>query len=358
MNERDNQYHNNDEISLKDLILRIQEFWRELWRNWWLIALICIPFVGYFAFKAFKAPDKFTPEIKFIVEGQDGASFGGLGGLLGSFGFGRSGGGNINPYKIAEVAKSKELMNEVIFVKSPDGKYVANELIEVYEMNEGWSKDLPEMQNFRFGHDSIENFTVIENIALRSIFDKVLPNKKGTNNPLVTLVFNEETGTFSIAASTIDENISFLLLNTTYDKLKFFFEEKILDEKITTRDLLKSKTDSLQGLINSKINSLAKFEDTNRGLISKRAQINKAQLQSEIKGLTTAYAESIRNYEIADYSYRNSKPLFLKIDYSLSPLRAESQSVLRGVIIGGLVGGLLACFWVFVRYSYKNIMNS
>ncbi|MCY7329259.1 MAG: hypothetical protein LH618_11970, partial [Saprospiraceae bacterium] len=49
-----------DEITLRDLVLKIQDYWREIRRCWLTILLIALPFVAYFAYQAFTKPITYT----------------------------------------------------------------------------------------------------------------------------------------------------------------------------------------------------------------------------------------------------------------------------------------------------------
>ena len=60
----------SDEISLKELILKIQEYWKEIWKNWLLIGLITIPFIVLFVFKSLTHIPTYDAEVRFIVEGE------------------------------------------------------------------------------------------------------------------------------------------------------------------------------------------------------------------------------------------------------------------------------------------------
>ena len=57
----------DDEITLKELILKVQEYWRELWKHWLLIALVAMPFVIYKIYIAYKTPVTYPAKLTFMV---------------------------------------------------------------------------------------------------------------------------------------------------------------------------------------------------------------------------------------------------------------------------------------------------
>src|SRR5471030_629022 len=101
---------NNDEVSLKKFILRLQEWWRYL-LAWWFVILIAAT-VGAgigFVYACFNKPI-YRATLSFALE--DDKSSGGLGGALGlasQFGFdlGGSGGGAFTRDNLLELMKSR-----------------------------------------------------------------------------------------------------------------------------------------------------------------------------------------------------------------------------------------------------------
>ena len=344
----------DDEITLKELILKLQEYWSELWSNKRLIILFCIPFVAFFLYKALTTPTEYKANLNFIVEGQGGG--GGLSSLLGQFGF-RSGGGGgkANPFQILEVAKAKMTMKEIIFTKV-NGEYLANTIIKDYELDQQWKKKYPEIEGFQFTHDSLEIFKYKEVRAFLGVSGKVLGPRKKPELALQTISLNEDTGIFSLVSKTQSEDVSFALVENTYDVLKTFYEQKTLENQRQTRDLLKKKVDSLDATIKSKFYQVARFEDQNRNLISLERSAQKNVLMGEIQALSSALAEAMKSYEIADYTLKDSQPLFMMIDKSLRPASPIMQSKLINIIKGLLLGGFLAAGFIIGRKIYRDAM--
>jgi capsular polysaccharide biosynthesis protein len=346
-------YIQEDEITLKELILKIQEYWHELWRNWLLIGLITIPFLGYFLFKTFTHVPKYEAEVRFIVEGQGGSNLGALGGLLGSFGINRSS-GQTNPYKIIEVAKSKRMIGEVLFSRSiSNEEYIGNNILDLYKLPETWAKKNPEMGNIRFKSTDIESFNEFERSAFLALYGKSVGSRESTENALITIGLNEDTGIFSVSGNTEDETLTLDLVNNLYENTKFFFEEQVLEDKIKAIKILQSKSDSIDILIENKISSRARFEDTSRGLISRQTESRKEKLQGEILGLTSAWAELQKSLQIADFELQSTKPLFLIIDQPYSPIRPTRESLIRNIIIAIFFGGFLGSGFIVARYIYR-----
>ena len=80
----DNLKIDNDEISLKELILSLIEFYKEIIKNWKWLVTIPIPLIGYMLYKTYTLPTTFEAELTFMMN-DDKGSGGGLSGLAASF---------------------------------------------------------------------------------------------------------------------------------------------------------------------------------------------------------------------------------------------------------------------------------
>lgn len=357
MNEQQKYKYSNDEISLKELILKINEYWREIWNNKWIIAIFIIPCVAGFVVQAMTKKPEYVATLRFIVEGESGASLGGLGGLLSQFSL--RGSGKSNPLQMVEVAKSPDILKDVLFTRVPEqgNDFVANIIIQKYELDRKWGKKFPELEGFRFKHGNTDSFDVNETRAFRSVMGKVLGPKTKPQRALNSVSFNEDTGIFTIASKTESEAVSIALCEQTYETLKVFYEEKLLANQKQTRDLLKEKVDSLNALLEQKQLALARFQDSSLGLISREVGVRRDILTKEISALLLAMGEAIKSFELADYAYKDRKPLFLAIDRPLPPITPEEVSKLIAVIKGLFLGSFLGVGFVLTRKIIKDAMN-
>lgn len=346
-----NRETEEDEISLKQVINTVKEYIREIFKYWWIVVIFISPFLARNIYKHINTPEVMSANVKFIVESNGGGGPS-IGGLLGSFGFG--GGGDENPFKITEVGKSKRTIGNILFTEI-EGDYIANRIIDKYNLNEMWAKGLPMLADFRFTHDSIPAFTRKENTAFKLIYSQTV-GKYDPSNALVNITYDDEYSIYLIFSKTVDETLSYELAVRLYDELKYFFEEKVMEDKILTAELLREKRDSLSILINQKTLQAAQFDDTSRGLVSTSALYQKNKLMLEVQGLTTAYTETWKNYEMADYDIRSSKPTYLKVDQSFLPLSGEEPQLSFALITAILLGGMLSVAFICGRKLYRDIM--
>jgi hypothetical protein len=341
-----------DEIlSMKQIILSIKENVFELISNYKIIILVIIPFSIYYTYKFYNTRPIYFAEVKFLVEGN-ASSGGSLGGLLGQFGLRNT--GKSNPYKIVEVAKSKYIFQKVMFSKY-NNDFIANHIVKIYRLNEKWGKNEPLFRTFGFRNSEIEKFDSLERIAFVQLFSKVMGGKN-SKEALVTFNYEEDKGIYSYKINCEDENLAINLQNKSYEYLRHFFEEDMLENSLKTSMVLRDKADSIQGLLQLKIAQMANLQDRSLGLILSTPGVKKMTLEKEIQALTLAYTEVLKSYELADINLRDAKPLFLKMDESISPLDIVIPSLFINLLKAALLGVFFSCGYILARKSYRKIM--
>jgi len=354
MNSQQPYNQSSDEISLKDIILRVKEYLSYFWSKKFYILVPFVILVSLFIYQAKTTPWMYMGQTKFFLEGSGGASASGLGGILGQIGVG---GKKSNPFQIIEVAESKIQVTDILFEKvGADSTFLANKVLEIYDLPTIWSEDNPDLADFSFKHDSIEAFTKLEKKALSKTIRRLVDNNNG--NALMITSYEEEKGFYSILVKTINSDLSLAISEISYNKLKEYFEDKTRAQLKISRDLLREKSDSIKYLLDRKIADLANFRDRNKSLIYNIDQVQEIVLESEIAGLSSAYMEGLKSYEMADYKYSELKNNFMLIDRPMEPL----PIIIANWKIEGLKGGILALLlsigFLFVYKLYHDILNS
>lgn len=346
------QTYQDDEITLKELILKVKEYALEVWNSKLTVVLFCALGLAFFLYKHYTTPITYSAESRFIVEGSGGMG-GGIAGLLGQFGIRRD--SKVNPYKIQEVAKSSKLIQKIIFKKIND-TLIANRIIDLYEFHKSWDKNPnEELHGFYFTQTELSKFSDTENIAMKAVLNKIIGGPK-TKDPLLSVSFDEDSGIFKIGFTTTDADLSMEMEKLLYEEIRIFFEESIVANQAQTVKILEAKADSLQALITSKTYAAASLQDRSLGLISNVQQVKSEKLQKEVTVLSTALAEVIKSLEVADISLKDVQPMFLQIDESLPPLKGSDSSIIMTILKGGIIGFLIAMVFVFGRKVYRDAM--
>lgn len=359
--------HNDDEITLKELILKIKEFYQEAMKHWFLI-LVSGTIIGLFmGYKAYKSKLEYNAQLTFMVNDDEGGGMmGSLGGLLGTFGLGGGGGGSYNLDKILELSKTRKIGEKVLFNKvNIDGNndYLANHIINYKDTIGEWGAKpfynfwSPEskVKNFRFKADSIPAFSKIENSVLKSVHGIVVGGEKTPG--ILSSSYAEETGILRIKVNSGNEEISYHLCKLYYNELSKYYIDKTIEKQKFTFEIINAKNDSVQLALKNAQYALANFKDTNQNLFTKKDNLSEIRLAQEVQKLGIMYGETAKNLEIADFSLKNKTPFMQEIDAPLLPLKGTKSSTFRSLIMGGFLGAFLCIGFVFMRKIYRDTMD-
>jgi len=357
-----NHHYQEEEITLKEIILKSREYFFEIWTNRKWVLLVSIVFGGWFFIRTYIAPVTFSATLTFMVNEDErgGGGGGAIAGILGQFGFG-GGGSEFNLDKILTLARSRKIIGDAIFHQATiDGKkdYLANHIIRIYDFHEEWKDSEIGLKDFLFKSSNIEEFNQLENIVYMALVGTVAGNLNEGVLGLFTNFYNEDTGIMEFTVTGESETLSIELVKNIYSTLSNFYIEKSIERQQQTYNLMRVKVDSLEQVINSKTFEYLKFKDSYKGLSLQQYEAREVKLQMDIQVMTVAFGESLKNLEIADFSLKNSTPFFQTIDEPLAPLSSSFSlgGLIKQLILGGVLGGFLTVLLIIGRVILSGIM--
>ena len=357
-NESVTPQYNDDEISLKELVLKLGEFWQELWRGKWLIAAVIIPFLAFMLYRAINEPVTYSTKLTFMVDNESASGMGAMSGILGSFGLGGAG-GDYNIDKMLALVRSRKIIQTVLFQKEKiDGKedYYANHLINIYDLHENWKEDTTGLKNFLFTHDSIPTFTLPENNALKILHGFVVGDPDKGLTALLETSSSETTGIMSLDMKTENEALSIYMVEDIFQTLSTYYIEKAIEKQQHTYDAIKFKTDSTLTELRAAEYALANFKDSNFGLRTKKDQLTPIRLEAKVRMLYTMYGEALKNLELTEFALRDQTPVVQVIDLPIPPIEPKDGSLFKAIIIACLLGGFLGGGYIIGRKIIRDAM--
>ena len=168
--------NNSEYISLKQIILTIQEYAKAILNAWKLVIVVALIFAVLFSIRNHYDDDRYTAKLSYMLEDNEGANPASLTGLLGSFGFGSSKG--LNRDKLVELSKSdliisQTLLDKVVINGSTD--FLGNHMVSIYGYDEVWAKkETNPLKDFRFRSDVLEDFGLNEHRALKQLKSRII----------------------------------------------------------------------------------------------------------------------------------------------------------------------------------------
>jgi uncharacterized protein involved in exopolysaccharide biosynthesis len=349
----------NDEISLKELILKIKEWYIFLLSKWKLIVLMGVigGLIG-FTYAYFQKPT-YKATLTFAME-EEKSGGGGLGGALGlasQFGIdlGSSGGGAFSGANLIELMKSRKLVEKTLL--SPitvNGKTqsIVDYYLEFNEVKKGWDEK-PLLKNLQFPIDADRsNFTLQQDSILKNLASGLI--KTG----LVISQKDKKVSILSIEMNSTNEQFSKVFCETiAKETSEYYVEIKSKKAKMNV-DILQHQSDSIRAELNSAITGVAAATDNVFNLNSAMnvRRTPSARRQVDVQANTAILTQLVGNLELAKVTLRKETPLLQIIDRPSFPLEKEKVGKLKSLVLGGFLAGFLTILYLVFTAIYKKII--
>ena len=349
----------NDEISLKELIQKIQEWVAYLKTQWKLIVgIAALGGIIGFAYASFVKPNYLATTTFVLEEDKGGGS--GLGGALGlasSFGLdlGGGGGGLFSSSNIIELMKSRFVVEKTLLnTVQVAGREIslADYYIQINELKEDWIKK-PSLLNITFpGNADRAKFSLEQD----SILQIISADLKKYNLSIIQK--DKKVTIISLTVKTKNELFSKLfceqLLKETSD---FYIETKSKKSRMNV-DVLQHQADSIRAELNSAITGVATATDNvynlNPAFNVKSSPSRRKQV--DVQANTAILTQLVAQLELSKVSLRKETPLVQLIDRPILPLEEEKIGKLKALVLSGLLAGFLTViFLIFVQFYKKMV---
>lgn len=344
-------YH-DDEITLKELLLKLQEFWNEAWRNKFVILLSSLICAGILVAWNMSKPITYTSAITFMVgeaEDNNGAV------MLSPFDQVQFEG--VKNHKLTEIARSSKIVHQLLLDSTTEYKPVfAYGLLDVYMLRDKWDDyvwEKVDLSSLSVISDSDDSKMVFNKLHELLVGNKL---NKSTGKPLLSFSYDDDTEMFNMTVKTIDNELSPALLDKFYTILSDFYIDKTVGIPKRTYKQLKIKEDSLRIRLNEAESTLAYAGDRSRGVVSSVAKVNQSRLQRNLDNLSSQYEEIRANRQKIEYLLQTETPDFQIIDQTFVPI-LEKHSIYRSSIIGFFIGFLISIIYVSFRQIIRKAMN-
>lgn len=351
--------YQQEDISLKDFFLTIGRYRREITRRWiWLMLGVAVA-AGIAVLMHIVTPKTYPTKLTFMVEEEGGGAGGMLGGLLGSFGSAFKP-GQTNLDRVLSISTSRRIINETLLKKvtvKGHQDYVANHILELYDFSDYWKKKkLPKLMDFRFSTDLIDGFSVTDRLVLKHVYKRVISPKK-KDKALIKTGRDVDAGILYFEGRTLSPELTVSLLDSLFHVVAYYHEGRRIESAEQTYKIISDKVDSLSRELTGKQYALASVNDRSNNLIRERDRVSAQKLQGEIQMLSFAYAEVVKNRELAGIELESQKSDLLILDKPMLPVATDHGSMLiklaKAMIIGFVLSVLLLCVYLF----YLDIMK-
>lgn len=348
----------NDEISLKELIEKAKDWYSFLWSQWIKIFLAGLIGAGIGLTYSFIKKPIYTANLSFALEDEKG--MGGLGSALGlastlGLDLGGSGGGIFTGSNLTELFKSRSMVEKTLL--SPvtvDGKVIS--LAEMYIQNNKWRdnwKENPKLTLIQFLPNSDrKNFSRMQDSIIGSMYSNL------SKSSLLVGQKDKKVSIININVSSTNELFAKYFCEALAKEVSDFYIKTKSKKARLNMAILQKQTDSIRGELNGAITGVAAANDNtfnlNPALNIRRAPSMKRQV--DVQANTAILTELVKQTELAKVTLRRDTPLIQVIDRPILPLSKERVGKMKGMILGGFIGGFLILIYLIIKRIFKQLV--
>ncbi|HEU4788672.1 MAG TPA: Wzz/FepE/Etk N-terminal domain-containing protein [Flavobacterium sp.] len=340
-----------DEISLKELLEKVKEWYAYLLSQWRVIVLAGVIGAALGLTYSFIKKPVYTATLSFALE--DEKSSGGLGGALGlasSFGIDLGGGGGsiFTGSNLTELFKSRTMVEQTLMTPViVNGKAIS--LAEMYIQNNEWREswdDNPKFKNIKFlPNTKRKYFTRVHDSILGVIYQNL------SKSSLSVAQRDKKIDIISMDVASTNELFSLYFCEALARQVGKFYVDTKSKKARMNMEILERQTDSIRTELNSAITGVAVATDNtfmlNPALNVRRAP--SARRQVDVQANTAILTELVKQFELAKVTVRKETPLIQVIDRPILPLPNDRIGKGLGIIFGGLLFGILMTLFLSLR---------
>jgi hypothetical protein len=358
MSEKHNN-SNEETILTKELYQNIIALWKYL-TNKWIIILI-FGFIGGILGLAASliTKPKYTAHLSFsLIEKSSG---GGLADLASSFGFGGLGGGSNGAFSgdnLLEIIQSRYAIEQTLLTPI-NYKGVKENLVEAYiksnDLREEWAKKTkkPELQKLKYPvGQKRETFSRTQDSVLNSIYSEIIETQD-----LKVIRKNKKINIVNVDFTSKDELFSKLFVEKLMDQTYQFYSETRTSQSRTNINMMEHTADSIKNLYESALFKSAGYSPVNINPALQFAAVPKIKQENNAQLYATVYAEVLKNLETLKLDLARETPLVQIIDTPRMPLKIEKIGKVKGIALGGIIGGFLIISFLIGKKYLKDMID-
>lgn len=359
-NINEERLDDSDEISLKDVILKVKRWWRFILSKWVIILLAGALGATLGLVYAFVKKPIYKAELSFAL--QDDKPGGGLSSALGlasQFGIdlgGGSLGGEFSGDNLLELMKSRSMVEKTLLTAiNIEGRKttLANFYLSFNDLRDKWTNK-PELVNIQFlpGLDRSQ-FSLTQDSLLGVFYKDLIKNNLGVNK------VDKKLSIITLSVVSTNELFSKYFTEVLEKVVSDFYVQTKTEKSIKNVTILNRQTDSVRRALNAAISGVAASIDAspNANPLLQTLHVPSQRRQVDVQANTAILSELVKNLEIAKMSLLQETPLIQVIDRPILPLEKETVGKLKGTLVGGFIATIALIFFLSINKLFKAIMS-
>ena len=343
----------NDEIQLKDILIKLSEYKTYLFRKKFVIITISGFFLVLGIVFAISADKKYTAELTFVVEGQQGSggNLGAMSGVASQFGFdiGSSSRATFSQNNILELLKSRGVVEAALMQNRKVNK-TNDLLIEHYlylnKIKDSWKKN-KDIIPVSFHEILTQDNDSVSGDVWRSIIE----------DKLVVELQSDDANIINLSYTSVNDEFAKIFVEALIEQMSEMYIAYQTAQASNTLSFLNNRADSVFIELEIAEEEFAKVKDINQRIVKASGRLKELQLMRRVEVLNAMYLEIVKNLELSKLTLLNQTPIIQIIDKPILPLEVEAKSLTDLGLIGAFLGGFLSLFFFIFRKLFKDALS-
>lgn len=352
----------DDEVSLKDLILKLKAWNAYLISKWYIIfaSILLGGILGVFYAKS-QTPS-YIASTTFVLEGgEKGGGLGQYSGMAAMMGIDLGGSSGIfQGENIIKLYQSRAMLEKALLSKTyPSIDQSTELLIERYiafnELHDKW-KERPDLLSVDFHAE--ENTLNPAQIRIR---DSLITSFYNAINSTILKVGkpDKKLSIIQVDVRSSDEDFSKSFNESLVEHVNQFYIQTKTSKSTQNIAVLQTKVDSVRKAMSGAIYSVAHVMDATPNLnparqVQRIAPTQEAQFSAETN--KAILSQLVQNLELTKMNLLQEQPLLQVVDKPIYPLKVESFGTIKGLLIGAFFIGLITVIILVLNKMYNDIM--
>lgn len=353
----ENKHFSAQQFTLRDVILNVREWIGFFLSQWKILVLSGIVGLGIGALISLVNKPVFHAETSFVLEEGETGGIGQMSGLASLVGvnLGSLGGtsGLFQGDNIMELYRSDRMIGETLLSPFDDSLRLIDRYIKFEELDLKWSSKV-DFSSMDFTLPR-QQFTVSQDSVVKEVCRLIRENQLSVAKP------DRKLSIIQVSISSEDEKFAKAFNEAMVNKVNTFYFETKTKKTGENLAILQTQADSVRAILDESLGAYANATDRvpNANPLLTSGIVDTRKRQIDVQATGAVYQEIVKNLEIAKVNHRNNSPLIQIIDSPMLPLKRSEIRLVKGMVLGAVITGLIIFFGLYFRRLYqKHVQES
>lgn len=342
-----------DEISLKELILSIQEWWKYMKSKWKTILIWGIVGGALGLVYSLVTKPTYKAEASFVLDTKKSTS--GVASIAAKFGLGSSNNtdglfgdeDNMVIFLKSRTMGARTLLTKVDF--NGKNELLIDRYLNFNKLREKWKTN--RLKNVVFKEYPQQN-TLLADSLITEVYKLILKKNLNVAKP------DKEGNIIDVTTISTDELFSKAFTDHLIENATEFYTTVSTKKSTDNVNILQRQVDSVKSLLNTAIFGAAINTDEipNLNPAYQRLKVPSQKKIVDVEMNKAILEELVKNLELAKVELRKESPLVQVIDGPVLPLTRNHTGKLIGVVLGGVIFVLFSVVFFSLKLFISDII--